>query len=353
MYAVTANTGVGKSKFTKHLFVKKPYDFVKNNPKTGLKLRIIYFALEESVASFEDNIMVMRLAEKHGIYKGISYLRSYKKEYLSEEILDLLEADEEWRQEFLDHVDVVEEDNPTGMWKHCKKLADELGVTQPKMVKVKKFLPDGSHKYVIEQRGTEYIPNDPDMYVIVVVDHINLIKPEKAPKYRTQEGKTPRVLSKHETIERWVTDYARNVLCKKWGWSVVNVIQQSAESEKQQYSKSGGSIAAKVEPSLEGFGNNKEIQRDHDVILGLFNPHRYKIPEVQGWDIRKVRDYYRQVSILKNRIGEDYKKVSLFFEGATGTFKEMPSSKDEHIRDKYYAEVSKFKKMKKPGSIDD
>jgi hypothetical protein len=48
-------------------------------------------------------------------------------------------------------------------------------------------------------------------------------------------------------------------------------MQQSAESEKQQFSlMTGKSVVTKLKPSLEGLGNNKESQRDWNYFCIVF-----------------------------------------------------------------------------------
>ena len=46
-YLVTANSGIGKSKLVRNLFIQNPYEYVKNHPEDDIKLDIIYFSLEE------------------------------------------------------------------------------------------------------------------------------------------------------------------------------------------------------------------------------------------------------------------------------------------------------------------
>jgi hypothetical protein len=76
------------------------------------------------------------------------------------------------------------------------------------------------------------------------VDHISLLSQEKQFK------------SWYETIEHYSTEYCRKQMSKHWGFTVVNIQQQASDKEKQQYTVKGDSIEDKLEPSLDGLGDN-------------------------------------------------------------------------------------------------
>jgi hypothetical protein len=57
----------------------------------------------------------------------------------------------------------------------------------------------------------------------------------------------------------------------------------------------------------------------------LFSPDRYEIPVYKNWDIQKLQDNFRSLHVLKNRNGRSNIKVSLYFEGDTNFFSELPS----------------------------
>jgi hypothetical protein len=168
-----------------------------------------------------------------------------------------------------------------------------------------------NEKKWFEKVYSHYEPTNPNEYVIVITDHISLLNEESG-------------LNKHQTISKWSADYCRKQLTKHWKYVVVNVQQQSAESEKQQFTMSGKSIESKLEPSLDGLADNKLTQRDALVVLGVFAPERYGIESSNGYNIKILKDKYRQLSILKNRIGKSNLKVPLYFKGESNHFEELP-----------------------------
>jgi len=114
----------------------------------------------------------------------------------------------------------------------------------------------------------------------------------------------------------------------KFGFIPVNVQQQASAKEQVQYNFKGKSIEEKLEPSLDGLGDNKSTQRDANVVLGLFAPDRYGIEAHNDYDITFFRDRYRSMTILKDRDGISNKKLPLFFNGASDYFKELPKAEN-------------------------
>ena len=120
-------------------------------------------------------------------------------------------------------------------------------------------------------------------------------------------------MSKHETMSKFSHEYCLSMR-DRWQYHVVNIQQQAMEQEKQQFTFKGESIIDKLRPSADGLGDCKLTGRDVNYMFGLFAPDRYKqITEYQGYDINKLRDNYRELSIILNREGSGFINIDLFF----------------------------------------
>jgi hypothetical protein len=100
-----------------------------------------------------------------------------------------------------------------------------------------------------------------------------------------------------------------------------------------------------VEPQLEDFAESSSTQNDADVVLGLFDPMRYKVADPSGYELDKLKDnygakYFRSLRLIKNSYGEDDVRIGLGFLGSIGMFKELPRVKDITEAD-YTAVVNK------------
>ncbi len=318
---VTAGSGVGKTQLTKALYVREPLEYAL---KHNINLKIFYFALEESQQEFIDTMICNFISSRCGISMDLLMLQGFRTSSLPQDKMDLIEQHIDDVEELLERVEIIDSVyNPTGIYKYCRDHADKNGThhfEDREFIK-KKIDDDGTYYTTKEMTKvySHYVPNDPNAITIVIVDHISLLTPEK-------DKDTGYMKNQHQTMAQWSTNYALKQITKHWNWAVVNVIQQEQSGEKEQFTNQGESIQKKTEPSLAGFANNKEIQRDAKVVLGVYSPDRYGFDDYHGYDIRRFRDTFRAVKVLKNRFGAPNKYVHFLFDGATNRFIELPKA---------------------------
>ena len=311
---VTAASGVGKTQFAKALYVREPLEYAK---KHNIKLKILYFALEESEKEFIDTMICNYLSVKCNTKIDILTLQGYREESLSEESVKLIEHHMDEIEDLLSNVEIIDSVyNPTGIYKYCRDYADKNGTHHFEDRTFYKKKSDGEEYTEQVKVYSHYTPNDSNAVTIVVLDHMSLLAPEK--------GGTL-----HGAMAEWSTRYCLKQITKHWNWAVVNIIQQEQSSEKEQFSNNGQSIQKKTEPSLAAFANNKEIQRDAKVILGVYSPDRYGFDEYHGYNVSRFRDCFRAVVVLKNRFGPPNKYHHFLFDGAANRFGELPKANED------------------------
>mgnify|MGYP003640932309 CR=1 FL=1 len=322
MYKITAGSGVGKTQLAKALFVFAPLNYIRSNPNSKIKIKIFYFALEESEEEFIDTLICNQLAVKFGTRLDVMTLKGYREEPVSDKIMQQIEECTEDVEFYMEHIEVIDSvSNPTGMYKFCRTYSEEVGTHYWDDVTFTKTGADGNKIVTIDKVYREYIPHDPNLHVICIADHISLITPE-------YDKKSDKTLSQHQSMAKWSTHYCRGQMTKHWKWTVVNIQQQEQSGEKQHYTNTGVSVQKKVEPTLDGLANNKEIQRDDYVVIALHSPDRFGFTEYDGYDIDRMRDTFRVAIIRKNRLGVPNKYVPMIFDGATNRFVELPFPDD-------------------------
>jgi replicative DNA helicase len=314
---VTANSGIGKSRFVKNMYVFKPHDFVMKNPLTGLKLTTLYFCLEEPARAFAQSVMSYKLWTDFKQRTPIKELRSQLNPEDPTAMIDQLTLDrlalmQPYFQSFAEQVHVIEDvRRPYAIYKYVQDFMHEIGDFHLKPVKY--F--DPVTKTVSTKMGRgDFFMKDPNHYVQVIIDHVSLLEPEKDH-------------SLHEAIRIFSSRYMVS-LRNKYGCSIVVVQQQSSDKEKQQYTLKGASIEAKLEPSLDGLGDCKLTQRDADEITGIFAPDRYEIATHRGYDISTLGDNYRSYSLLKTRDGRANLRLGFYFDGGNYHLAELPKPKE-------------------------
>lgn len=302
---ILAPTGAGKSKYARFLSVIMPFQLYK---KYGIKYKTIFFSLEESKEDFIDNMIVALLKMRHDISTDILEINSYKNNPIDNFLFNKIEEVSSEVEEILEHVIIIDTVNhPTGIFQEVKKYVDSAG----KHIYKER---DESDKFEgsTDKVYSHYEANDDEVIVLVVVDHVGLIKSE----YDKVLGKK---LTVHEAIAKWSTTYCVEVICKLWKCCVINVQQVGMSSDDVTHFKAG-----KLEPTLSDGANNKEIIRDDHLVLSLYEPQRHELSEHNGYDLRILKDNYRSTTVLKNRKGKNNLKLGLYFDGATGLFKELP-----------------------------
>ena len=84
-----------------------------------------------------------------------------------------------------------------------------------------------------------------------------------------------------------------------------------------------------------------------NLVLGLFSPFKFALPEYKGFNIKIFKDNIRFVEVLVSRDGEMGGVLPLFFDGATCTFKELPLPDDSKSLEKWYSYLNKLREVPK------
>lgn len=314
-YLIAAASGVGKSKLARYLFIHNPIMFLENNPDSDIQLDILYFSLEESKEKVILAEVSKYLYTQHKLNLSIKQLSSVGRyNVLSTEDLQKVQQSEEHVNNFLKRVKIFDNvRNATGIYKTVRDFALTIGTYYDK--NDTPLTPQEVHNVKIGvgesyKKVSYYKTHNPKHYVIVLIDHISLLQPET--------GETL-----WQSMSKMSSNYCLHIR-DKFGFIPVVVQQLAADKERIEANFSKADLVQKLEPSLDGLGDNKTIARDVNIALGLFAPDRYKITEHNGYDITKFRDRYRSMNIMKSRDGIANKKLPLFFNGAVDFFKELP-----------------------------
>lgn len=314
-YLIAAASGVGKSKLARYLFIHNPIMFLENNPDSDIQLDILYFSLEESKEKVILAEVSKYLYTQHKLNLSIKQLSSVGRyNVLSTEDLQKVQQSEEHVNNFLKRVKIFDNvRNATGIYKTVRDFALTIGTYYDK--NDTPLTPQEVHNVKIRvgesyKKVSYYKTHNPKHYVIVLIDHISLLQPET--------GETL-----WQSMSKMSSNYCLHIR-DKFGFIPVVVQQLAADKERIEANFSKADLVQKLEPSLDGLGDNKTIARDVNIALGLFAPDRYKITEHNGYDITRFRDRYRSMNIMKSRDGIANKKLPLFFNGAVDFFKELP-----------------------------
>ncbi len=327
MYLCSAGTKVGKTQLGSFLFLYTPLLYAYYN-KDKIKLTVFYYPLEETPQDITERFMSFLLFKlsKGRIRISPTDLKSTKNDRpVSQEVLDLLNSEEYMNilTFFEETVTFSESRNPTGVYNEVRKYMQENGTVITKKQKVR----DDFGKTKEVDAFDHFIPNNPNEYVIVIVDHVSLIQAERGMTLKQSIDK----LSEYFVLLR-----------NRYGVTIVCIQQQALDMESLDAYKEN-----RLRPSPTGLGDSRYTARDCNVMLGLFSPFRFELDNYYGYDIKKFRDNIRFLEVCINRGGVAGGLIALFFDGATCNFYELPPPNDKQKLQLVYEYLDNMNTKKK------
>lgn len=304
-YLIAAESGVGKTAFADEMFAYRAFDYVNSLGDNSLNFKVLYYSLEIDKRIKIIKGICRRIYLKYGLITDVNYVLSRGKFRISGEIYEKVLETADYFEKFEDHVIIKDVAiNPTGIAKDVAKFAEENG----KLTKV--------------NGRTNYKPNAENEIVFIIVDHVGLCKKERG-------------FDNKQTIDK-LSEYMvpiRNI----YGYSPV-IIQQFNRS----ISSTDRFKLHQVTPQPSDLKQTGNTYEDCSTCLALFSPKRYDIPTFRNYDITRLQDRFRSLSIIKNRDGEADKIIGLNFIGEIGYFSELKKAQ-EMTNDDYIFATSHFK----------
>lgn len=318
---ITTFTGTpasSKTALVKRLIVHDGITWAINNKKN---FHVMYIGLEESELQFRYSLMSYQGFIKYNLQYNIKDFESIGRTINIKDI-EMIEKIEERADKMMGFITyVTNTKNSYGIWKKVRDFAMKRG----------KFFLDGKevHEFNSSSSWDTYQPDDPEEFVVIVLDHLLLVEKQRDEKDQAE--------AMWNTIEN-LRDYA----CRKLNYAVVIIHHQNADSENQESRRE-----RTILPTENGLAVNKGCARSYLNLIGIANPNKVNVAGVEtnlrvwdGHDLTKFGDYLRTINILKSRYGEVNKHDSVFFGGRTGYFTSIPKG------DKYKEFVEKIKTFK-------
>ena len=217
---VTANQKVGKTQIADFLYLYQPIEWLYRNKGSGKKLKIFYFSLEMNKEKKILAAMSYKLFTDYGYIISPENLQSIFESYvIDQKIIDIIKSKPmmDWLRFVEDTVEFHDDiRNPFGIYTIVKSYAEKNGRYEYKDIDFQ----DSNTGQATKKRVIDYyIPNNPEEYVQVIIDHYSLMSPEKGESLR-------------EAIGRFSSEYAIRMR-DRFGYSVVAVQQQSADFFKK------------------------------------------------------------------------------------------------------------------------
>lgn len=312
---ITANTGQGKSRFMRKICIKDPIAFAE---QYGIKLKIFLNSLEETIEKVQSTFVASALYELYGIEIDYYTLNHYcSRDNMVEDDLwvKVKEAERHVQQTISKYLEVIHISNGYGIYKHVREWLFRNGT----------FTYKGAEVSVGDQ-WDNYIPNEPNTFVIVITDTVNKLRPEKSDTL-------------YNSLIDFSSKYSRNLLGMRCGVINVLVQQQSPDKERVEMNLKGQTMIDKLKCSLDALRDCRATQEDATLILGLFDPVKYQGYHYKGYpDLRNLKGDFRVLQFLKVREAKmsSDRELPLIAHFGRDEFEELPLPNETDRLTGYY-----------------
>lgn len=239
---VTGATKSSKTQLGTYIYVFYPILYAYKNPDK-VRIKILYYPQEETPEQITLKFMsyLLYFLSKGKYRISPTDLNSTNNDKpLSEEVVNILhtKAYQDILTFFEEHVIFSSASNPTGVWKECKKYAEEHGKVHTKEAK---YVDEFGNTKTTNEAFDYYEQNDPEEYRIIFYDHASLVGTEGNKTLREAMAK----LSEYFVILR-----------NRYKYTPVLIQQQAMFENIDAYKMN------MLKPTIANLADNKAIARD-------------------------------------------------------------------------------------------
>lgn len=285
LYTIGADTSGGKTSFALDVFV---YNLIKN--AGDIPIAILYYSFEMSADVLYAKLLSRYIFDTYNEIVTYEDILSLTKP-ISAEHSALIEKATPWLLSLEDKITIYDKPlSPNGIYATSKEWLKKYG----------EFVSISEHK-------EDYIDNNPELYKLVLIDHVGLISGQGTKKEKIDL-----------TVDYLI--YFRNKC------SITGIfIQQMNRNAKSMDRKNSGYELYQ----LDDFKDTSGTTDGSEVVLALYFPYREKIARCEGYPIQNtLKKKFRLCQVLKNRYGQSDVNKGLSFYGEVGMFKELPKPED-------------------------
>ncbi len=314
-YLWGGESGTGKTTIAREIHMHKVYEEYKVvNDVSKLDVLFIDFSLEITAEINTLTAITRRAYQEYGKVMPVTKLTGWAKREIgsvTDEEYKLFCSYEDYVDDFEKKLVVVDDETtPTLYHDVLMEAAKRNG----------KFSKEGRW---ISDCGT-YTPNNKQLYIIVIVDTVNLADMDP----------------QHDTIKSAIDRISRISVWFRNKCNMTPVIIQQFNADIQSTDRSRFGVTT---PQLKDFEDSKRSTKDANVVIGLYDALRHlkdDNPIFKGYDIARLKSWFRSAHLLKNRNGLANRYIPLKFSGEVGMFEQLKEARE--MTDKDYEEATKL-----------
>lgn len=277
--------------------------------RQGIQVDVFYYSYEIDAETKFAQWMSSYIFLKYGIEVAPEKIAGFGDNRLESHQRDLVEMEIPAMESLFNMINFrFDPTNPTGIYKELFDFYSRTGTFEDEEYTTIEKDRNDNEIEVKKRRITGYVHNNPERYVIVVVDHYGL------PKLERQYGLKQNI---DKLSEYFV--WLRN-MCGTTILALQQFNQGMHSVERKKYN------GEELMPQQNDFKDSGNPYQDSDTALGIMNPHAMNSSSTRlfGYDITKIKTNFRLVNIIKNRKGRPQMVFGYYFNPKAGYFKNLP-----------------------------
>lgn len=267
--------------------------------KKGITIDVFYYSYEIDKLSKQCNWLSVLINKKHNITIAPEKIKGLGTNRLNKEEQKIVESEIEELDKIFNKINFrFVPTNPTGIYHELWQHAESKG-----QILYKNYTDTEGN---VKKATSGYIPNNPDGYTIVILDHLYHLKKE-------------REFGVKEVIDKY-SEYCV-ALRNLFGFSFINVQQFNDGLSNIERMKFKG---VDLSPQMTDFRDSRNAYMDADVVFGTMCPYKLDMSKCLGYDIQRLKSEMIMLKVIKNRLSKDNIAIGLLCSPKSGSFIELP-----------------------------
>lgn len=287
MSVVMADSGAGKSSTAIFMYIYQPLRYSLEHPEIPINILALSFEMSKEVLLAK--LLSLYILDTYHV--DVSYAEIFSLDgIVSEEKLRYIYDAREWLNKVDEKLTIY--DTPltsTGVYNIVRAWAGYFG------------------RFETTDNGEVYIKNNSNQYLITILDHCKLLR-------NNGNGIKHEI---DETAKHFV--YFRN-LCDM----TICAVQQANRQFKSMDRRNSEHNYLELQDAQD----TADMTQAAEIVIGVYYPFREKRAKCEGYDIKKLRDNFRLIQLLKGRFGQSDVVEGCIFQGRIGYFKELDPPED-------------------------
>lgn len=292
---VFSNSGAGKTNFVLYSYVFTPLmEHLEDD-----RFKVFYCSLEMNSSIIFGKLLSMYIFSKYGIELSIKELLSRKRGYrLSDKNYKIVQSCKDWLNKIESKIIIYDKSlNAKVLYKLLMDDLQKMG------------------RFEETEKRKIYYPNNPDLIYVVVVDHISLLRPQPG-----------------NSLKQEIDDTSAYLLTLRNMCGISPVVVQQANREQGNMERRKQGVNNFTINDTKDSGGPVQ---DSEIVISIYNPNRDKLSSYRGYDVKKLGNVFRVISVLKSRYGEADVEIGVNFFGRSNWWAELPIPSEIYDYDKY------------------